>query len=359
MNLKVTEYDKYIYETQIKDFLPDSVFDFHTHVWYDAPKPGQTEETMDSRTDGWSSLVAKNNSIEDLTESLRLLFPGKKTKALIFSNGVRNHNAIESNEYIRNASKTSGYPALYYSRPTESPKELYDAILKGQFYGVKSYLELAAPYIPSNEIRIFDFFPEEQLKVLNELKMVVMCHIPRNGRFRDMVNLNQLRIINDKYPDLKLIVAHVGRAYAMEDLGDPSFTSFDYLKDCNNLYYDITANTNAEVFTKMLEYISPDRIFFGSDLPITYMHMRRIVDEKACYWNLVPPGIYGDLTNVPHMRDVSAEEGEKLTFFIYEEILAMKKAAENAKLSKQDVANIFNDNAERMIKEIKERYHYE
>ncbi|MBR3839323.1 MAG: hypothetical protein IKJ75_06330 [Clostridia bacterium] len=156
MNLKVTEYDKYIYETQIKDFLPDSVFDFHTHVWYDAPKPGQTEETMDSRTDGWSSLVAKNNSIEDLTESLRLLFPGKKTKALIFSNGVRNHNAVESNEYIRNASKSSGYPALYYSRPTESPKELYDAILKGQFYGVKSYLELAAPYIPANEIRVFD-----------------------------------------------------------------------------------------------------------------------------------------------------------------------------------------------------------
>ncbi|NLJ41507.1 MAG: hypothetical protein GX352_07865, partial [Clostridiales bacterium] len=31
----VTDIDREIYETEIKDFLPEKIIDIHTHVWLD------------------------------------------------------------------------------------------------------------------------------------------------------------------------------------------------------------------------------------------------------------------------------------------------------------------------------------
>ena len=50
--------------------------------------------------------------------------------------------------------------------------------------------------------------------------------------------------------------------------------------------------------------------------------------ENNTYINLVPPGLYGDPSQDPHLREVTAEEAEKITFFAYEELLAFKRAAE-------------------------------
>lgn len=38
-----------------------------------------------------------------------------------------------------------------------------------------------------------------------------MLHIPRDGRLKDPVNLAQMMEIEEKYPKVKLIIAHVGR----------------------------------------------------------------------------------------------------------------------------------------------------
>ena len=35
---QVTEYDKYIWETELKDFLPEKILDVHTHVYREADK---------------------------------------------------------------------------------------------------------------------------------------------------------------------------------------------------------------------------------------------------------------------------------------------------------------------------------
>ena len=47
-----------------------------------------------------------------------------------------------------------------------------------------------------------------------------MLHISRPARLKDPVNLAQLLEIEEKYPNVKLIVAHIGRAYTPEDIGD-------------------------------------------------------------------------------------------------------------------------------------------
>ena len=108
---EVTAYDKKIYEEELKDFLPDKILDVHTHVWLDKflekkpPQPGFVKRTVT-----WPSLVALDNSIEDLQETYRLMFPGKDVKALMFtSRGAWEKN----NAYVSECSRKTGWPALY------------------------------------------------------------------------------------------------------------------------------------------------------------------------------------------------------------------------------------------------------
>lgn len=87
---------------------------------------------------------------------------------------------------------------------------------------------------------------------------------------------------------------------------------------------------------------------FGSDMPITQMRMKRIC-ENGTYINLVPQGLYGDVTGDKNMREAPPEEAEKLTFFIYEQIEAFRQAAEACGLIDGDIEDIFCQNADRII----------
>jgi len=195
-----------------------------------------------------------------------------------------------------------------------------------------------------DQIRIFDFLPHHQLEVLNEHGWIVMLHIPRCARLRDPVNLADMLEIDRRYPKAKVIIAHVGRAYCPQDVGD----AFAVLKETQRLLFDISANTNATVFEQLIRTVGPRRILFGSDLPITRMRMRRIC-EKGNYVNLVPKGLYGDVSDDKHMREVAGGQAEALSFFLYEEIDAFRRAAQATGLTTADMEDVFYANAARLI----------
>jgi len=89
-------------------------------------------------------------------------------------------------------------------------------------------------------------------------------------------------------------------------------------------------------------------MMFGSDLPIVRMRMRRIV-ENGRYINIVPPGLYGDVSGDPHMREEDPLEAGKLSFFLYEVIAAMRRAAESAGLSADQVGQLFFTTAAKLF----------
>ena len=103
------------------------------------------------------------------------------------------------------------------------------------------------------------------------------------------------------------------------------------------------------MLAQALEAVGPKRLLFGSDLPILRMRTRRIC-EKGVYVNLVPRGLYGDVSGDKNMREIEGPEAEKLTFFMYEELLAFRRAAERAGLTRADLQDVFHDNAERILR---------
>ncbi len=341
---EVTANDKRIYEEELKDFLPDKILDFHTHVWKDEQLdkvPVDPDEVK--RIVTWPSLVALDNSFEDLEETYRLMFPGKDVSALMFANAGAG-SADKMNAYVSDCSKTSGWPALYFSHPKESADEVEKKIREGGFLGIKSYLDLSPKYIPEAEIRIFDFFPKEQLKRMDEMGAIVMLHIPRNGRLKDPVNLAQIAEIKEEFPNVRLVIAHIGRAYVKEDIGN----AFDILDKYPDLVYDFTANCCEYAITEVIRHAGAKNVLFGTDMPILRMRTHRI-EENGTYINLIPPGLYGDPKQDSHLREVTPEEAEKITFFCYEELLAFKRAAKTLNLTKEDVEDIMYGNAVRLI----------
>lgn len=329
--------DREFYETRLREFLPERIIDIHTHVWLGERKPINRSVT-------WPGRVAKDNSIEDLLETYRLMLPGKSVAPLIFSIPPGEAAADEENRYVAESGAGHNVPALIFAMPSWSAEELEKRILAGGFVGVKAYLSVAPPYLPAAEIRIFDFLLPHHLEVLDRHGWIAMLHVPRPGRLRDPVNLAQMLEIEQRYPNVKLIIAHVGRAYCEEDVGD----AFEVLAPTERMCFDFSANTNEAVFRKLIDAVGPKRILFGSDMPILRMRMRRICRDGR-YVNLVPRGLYGDVSGDPNMGELDGEEAERLTFFLYEEIDAFRRAAESEGLAQGDIEDVFHNNARALI----------
>ena len=339
----VLPYDKQYYEENLKDFLPDTFIDCHTHIWLDEhvlPTPAG-----EKRGCGWPHMVAADNSCEDLMETNELLFPGKKVISVLYGEPMQDIDLKKNNEYVAQWAEKLGFPALYITHPSQSAEEVEAEMAKHPcFKGLKVYLEFSPAYIPSSEIRIYDFLPPHQLALADKHGWVVQLHIARPRRLADPVNYVQLKEIEDKYPNLQLIVAHLGRAYADEDVGD----ALDYLKDTKKTIWDFTANTNESVMRRVLETFGPDRFIYGTDFPIFRMKARRTV-ENGFYINEIPMGSLGDVSADSHMREIPYPEADKITFFIYEEIMSCKRACESLGLSKKDVENIFYGTSARIF----------
>jgi predicted TIM-barrel fold metal-dependent hydrolase len=342
--VEINDVDRRVYDEKLRDFLPEKMIDIHTHVWLDRLKKNVKRD----RVVTWPSLVAKENPIEDHLECYKRLFPGKRVTPMIFSSLVNADSADGLNGYVSRCAKEHGLPALLFSVPEWSAEDVARKVREGGFLGIKVYLNLAPAYLPRQEIRIFDFLPPHQLELIHEKRWIVMLHVPRDARLRDPVNLAQILEIERKYPGIRLILAHVGRAYCNEDVGK----AFEVLKETERLAVDFSANTNAWVLEQLIQALGPKRILFGSDLPILRMRMRRIC-ENGIYINLVPRGEYGDVSGDPNMREVSGEEASKLTLFMYEELLAFRQAAENTELSSGDLEDVFYNNSAAMIEAVR------
>ena len=336
--------DREFYESRLRRFLPDSLIDIHSHVWLAAHAAGAKTAGVPARTVTWPQRVARENPIEDLLETYRLLLPGKTVTPLIFPFPAEGGNLEVLNGYAAACAARCRLPALALASPEWSAAEFERRILAGAFLGAKVYLTYAPAHLPAEEIRIYDFLPPHQLDMLDRHGWIVMLHLPRSGRLRDPMNLAQLMEIDERYPSARVIIAHVGRAYSPEDVGN----AFEVLAPAKRLLFDISANTCEQVFRRLLGAVGPRRVLFGTDLPIVRMRMRRL-SEGGRYVNLVPRGLYGDVSGDPHLRATDGEEADRLTFFLYEEIDAFRRAAEAQGLTPADVEDVFFNNAKALL----------
>jgi Tat protein secretion system quality control protein TatD with DNase activity len=331
---ELTDYDRKVYNEELKDFLPNTIVDSHAHCW----RVEDDEYDRSKFPKKWTNLVAKDCYVEDLIKTYHDLFEGKKVIPVVFGNSIV--KCMEHNAYVEQVKKKHGFPALFWTRYQMSKEFVKENVIKGGYDGLKPYLGGCKDGVNPAEADVYDFLPPEHLEVANELKLKVILHLSKSDRFKNKSNLDTLLEIEEKYPNVKLIVAHIGRAYTKSDVGD----AFERLKNTKNMLFDFSANTNSDVIREAIETFGTKRILFGTDLPIAKMRMYR-TEENGVYVNVVPRGLYGDVSKDVHMRESDEKE---ITNFVYEILRAFKKAATELNLTRKDVFDIMCGNASKL-----------
>ena len=99
MLFEVSEVDSAFYRERLRAFLPERMIDVHTHVCLQAHRRLKGGERG---TVSWVDRVASENTVEDLLESYRLMFPGKQVLPLIFGMTLVPGDDLDAgNDYVR------------------------------------------------------------------------------------------------------------------------------------------------------------------------------------------------------------------------------------------------------------------
>lgn len=327
--------DRRVYADELLPWLPPEILDIHVHVYLREHIGHVSDERKLER---WPMEIATQHSFEEMRENFRLLFPEQRVSALVFGYVTRETRIEENNEYVLDGllDTRNDIETLLVTRPEYSAADLEAGLTRSGFIGIKPYPDLSPQH--SREVSIYDFLPHEHLEVVNGVGGIVMLHLPRAGRLADPDNIREVLEIADKYPDARLVIAHIGRAYCLPtaERGLPPFA------DRHEILFDITANVNPDVIQLALEMLGPERLLYGSDLPVMLMRGVREYDGEK-YINYTD-GPYSWNTNRK-----SPEEEANYTFFLYEGLRALITAVKRVGLGKDAVEQIMYSNGARLI----------
>ncbi len=316
----LTAFDRQIWEEELNDFVPERVFDAHTHLWSDRhagtnPDPGNALRLdVDFRTlDNWS----------------RILFPGRQLAYLLLGTPVSGMEVDGHNEFI--AAECAKSPVKLGSMitvPEMTAGKLAETLEKYHFRGLKPYRFFA--HDPA-EARIADFLPEHQMEVADSHGLTVTLHMSRFQGIGDPLNLQDLQLYTAKYPNIRWILAHCARAFNAATLEN----SIRQLRDLPNIWYDTSAVCDDYAHFLLLKYENRKRILFGTD-NIAAGSCRGKYISWGKGWCLFRSGAQ------PHCNPEN-------TLVVYEQLRAQKHAADMAGLSTSEIEDIFYGNAARLF----------
>ncbi len=328
--------DVWVYEQELLPWLPRRIIDCHVHIGLKEHCGAIAPERI---FNNWAIEVGADQTWQQLRNTLDMLFPNQEVNVLAFGIPFREVDLVKNNDYVLQGMLDPNNRALglFVTRP-EWDASLIELAMSSGFVGIKPYPDLAPR--TNEEPSIFDFLPHSHLEVLNARGGILLLHLPRKRRLGDPDNIRELLQIHDTYTNTKIIVAHIGRAFCLPT----AQKGLPYFVDCPHIFFDTSANLNSEVFHYAFEIVGPDRIIYGSDLPITLMRgVREHIGET-----------YINYTDAPYSWNVnrkSSEEESKYTYYLYEEIKALIKAIQQAGMEKADFEKIMYANMATLLED--------
>jgi uncharacterized protein len=323
------EVDLPIFQAELADWLPETIFDVHTHSWL----PEHNLEPIFNERVGLT-FEAESVSKEELQEAYTLLFPGKRLEYLVFGMPLTTIDRVANNNYTTHSIDNQTSFGLYVANPSEDTETLVQRLKKGSFVGLKPYLS----YVTWKEleaIRIRDFLTDAMLEVAHTYSLPVMLHVPREKRIADPDNITDLLYISKHYPKANIILAHAGRAYSPELIR----TALEEFEG-TNFWLEFSNVQSAEVVEEVLKRVPLERIMYGSDIPVAVVRgilfmlngQRVALTRKAFPWS------------------ISGKPGQlRCTFMGYEQLRAMKRGCEALGFGKDEMQKLFYSNAKTLV----------
>ena len=315
-----TEHDRQIWDEELAGFVPSRVFDAHIHLFDPRHMPDDTNWT-------WSLA-----DLETLQKWAQTLYPGRETHFLVLGTPAPGIDVTAHNEWaIQQVQLDSQSRMNRLVTPGCSTEEILRDFQQPGFIGLKPY-RLFSVTGDVAQCRIHEFLPHEQLELANEMGLWVTMHLSRFHGCADSHNLDDLaEFTQHRYPRIKWILAHCARSFTYW----PIRQAIDRLRDLPNIWYDLSAVTDIRPFITLFSKEDVGRIFYGSDgVDATYFRGQYVALGRA--WQGLDTSRFE--LQFPHC------DGRPI-LAIYEQLLAMKQAAEITGLNRDDVDRIFWQNA--------------
>ena len=258
----MNESDRRIYREELAPFLPRRIFDAHVHV-YDKSffPPGFAFEPLSV----WRELM-------------RELLPEQE----VWLNCFAAPDLHLDRDRVPEVNRQTEFAMVVVS-PADPPETMARRIETAGAVGVKPYLNFAADFYgkKSNDVEIRDMLTPGQLEYLNAKGLAITLHIPRSGRFADPVNQRQMVEICEKYPNIKIIFAHIGRAYFLRNIRE---SNIGELARFSNAFFDTAMVNSAEILRYAADHFPVDRILFGTDNPIALLRGKSVeINNQYAY----------------------------------------------------------------------------
>jgi predicted TIM-barrel fold metal-dependent hydrolase len=329
-----TDYDQRYFEEFLRGRLPEDIYDVHVHL----NLPEHVRDVPRERIlSDWALECAQVLTCDDAYRLADELFPGCRYRIAGFPWPIREADIKGNNDYLSGMQRAGKVDPFMAVRPEWDAGEVERTLLQGKFVGFKPYPDMVSGR-KGADIGIFDFFPRKQWELLERHRRAVMLHLPRKQRLADPQNIQELLEARQSFPQVTIIVAHLGRSFCPYYLD----RGLSQLGSVEGLLFDLSGVMNPAVLDIAFDRIPPTNILFGSDMPIFLWHGRREWTERE-YINLARE----EFTWSRNHR--SAEEERTYTFFLYEQLRNILDAMERQSLGDAQKRGVFGGNARRVL----------
>ena len=326
------------YKENIEPRIPGEILDFHVHLW--KMELWKIDPYKENKKGSKYIVTNEDYTFKDLERDTSKIFLGKKYKAVCFGNPTPAIDLDKTNKYISEGSfsRSNIYPLMIAGKGLLSGEQLEREVIENRFLGYKVFMNwFGNDY---GNITVEDMIGPVEMKIADKYNLIVLLHVPQSDRLADPVVQKGIRNLSTTYPNANIVLAHCGRCY----LPDKMKRAVSAIKDLDNVYLDTAMVMDPTSLGILLEQIDIKRLVFGTDLPIPVMRGRRVYAMD--HWIDVV------LEGYPESGYRIQSNNIRATFMVYEIILAIIRACELLKISKEEIRSIFHDNGMEIINKI-------
>ncbi|OHB57164.1 MAG: hypothetical protein A2Y12_13540 [Planctomycetes bacterium GWF2_42_9] len=320
--------DKFIYENEIRPYLPSRIFDAHVHLQIPQFHPHLEEQLPLTKAPLFNQI-----DMAAIHSWWKTLFPAIDVRGLILAmptagcdmSGINKFNSQHIDSHRERFSILTG--------PQFSDNELEEQVKTLKPHGLKPYMffSMLENY---NDSRITDFLPESQIAIADKYGLSITLHLAKTRGLADKVNLNEINRLVKSYPNVNFILAHCGRCFIAPNMD----AALEQLIVAPNLWLDTSAVCDTGVFLHLFSRYDRKQILFGTDL----------VTASGFRGTYVRMGMSWDWSVESSVRRQGGQD-VRATFAVYENLCAIMTAARFCCFDMSEYNDLFYANANRIF----------
>jgi hypothetical protein len=246
------------------------LIDFHAHCYPDDVWP-KVAAAISGR---YGNRVDNSGTLAGLVESMRIAGVDYAVVQPVANQPRHVTSVNEWAESVRNKHNNLIFFAAIHPG-IEDPYDAVCSLAEKGFPGVKMQPNAGGYYPDSREC--FEIY-----RALSENGMILLTHVGDELKpFKPLYSHpKHYRNVLESFPDLKIILAHLGGYNTWDDL--------DMILGYKNAYYDtaMSCEIGVKEYERLIERIGIDRVLFGTDFPWYDIkkavdYTRKVLGEKA------------------------------------------------------------------------------